>query len=377
MRDRLFERETVWKWHGSKACASPGRRVVCLGFGDASKIIIIAAALTFFPVFANTALGVNRSTPAIMTSWSFESRVSHATIGAEASPERPPGGACAPASADEDAFGEFGRDATMPNLHCYEAAARLLARQRLSLTLIDPAQDLRPRDENDAYALQAQVNRQLTESGLGSPVGHKIGCTTPVMQAFLDIPSPCAGDVFAATVVRNNARLRRADYIRLGAECEIVVALSQDVAPEDAPFTREKVASAVGAVIAGIEIVDDRYREYRSLGAPTLIADNFFTAGCVLGDPVEDWRKLDLAALAGRMQINGEEVGRGNGAMVLGHPLEALAWLANSRAARGLGLQRGKFVFLGSLVETKWLNAGDSVRIEIEALGALDIAVLP
>jgi 2-keto-4-pentenoate hydratase len=265
----------------------------------------------------------------------------------------------------------------MLNVDRYEATARLLARQRLSATLIDPAQDLRPRDENEAYALQALVNRQLTASGLGLTAGHKIGCTTPVMQAFLNIPSPCAGEIFAATVLRNNARLRRAAYVRLGVECEIVVALSQDLAPESAPFTRDRVASAVGAVIAGIEIVDDRYRDYRSLGAPTLIADNFFNAGCVLGDPVEDWRKLNLAALAGRMLINGEEVGRGDGAMVLGHPLEALVWLANARASRGRGLQRGKFVFLGSLVETKWLNVGDSVRIEVEALGALDIAVLP
>jgi 2-keto-4-pentenoate hydratase len=90
---------------------------------------------------------------------------------------------------------------------------------------------------------------------------------------------------------------------------------------------------------------------------------------------VRDWRRLDLARLGGRMLINGEEVGRGRGAMVLGHPLEALAWLANSRAARGLGLRRGEFVFLGSLVETKWLRAGDEVRIEIEELGTLDLEV--
>ena len=61
--------------------------------------------------------------------------------------------------------------------------------------------------------------------------------------------------------------------------------------------------------------------------------------------------------------------------MILGHPFEALAWLANSRAARGLSLRRGAFVFLGSLVETKWLNPGDSVRIEIESLGAIDLEV--
>jgi 2-keto-4-pentenoate hydratase len=75
------------------------------------------------------------------------------------------------------------------------------------------------------------------------------------------------------------------------------------------------------------------------------------------------------------MLTNSREVGRGDGGMFLRHPLEALAWLANFRAARGLGLRNGAFAFLGSLVETKWPDAGDSVPIEVEALGSLENAV--
>jgi len=256
-----------------------------------------------------------------------------------------------------------------------ETAVRELVRQRLSLAPIDPAEDMRPGGEFEAYAFQAEVNRQLSQSGLGSPVGHKIGCTTSVMQAYLGICNPCAGEIFAATVVKSQARVRRADYRRLGVECEIAIGLSRDLAADQAPFTRDSIASYVDVVMAGIEIVDDRYRDFRSLGAPTLIADNFFNAGCVLGQPIRGLQPLDLARLAGRMLINGREVGRGDGGMILGHPLEALAWLANSRAARGLGLQKGAFVFLGSLVETKWPDPGDLVRIEIDTLGALDLQV--
>jgi 2-keto-4-pentenoate hydratase len=255
-----------------------------------------------------------------------------------------------------------------------DSAAGLLAEQRLSQRPVDLPSVLRPADEGEAYALQLRVNQRLGRSPLGAAVGHKIGCTTPVMQAFLDIHSPCAGNVFATTVLRSGRQVSSGAYRRLGVECEIAIEIGMDIAPKAAPFTRETIAFAVGAVMAGIEIVDDRYLDYRSLGAPTLIADNFFNAGCVLGDPVEDWRRLDLALLGGRTLINGREAGRGQGAMVLGHPLEALAWLANTRA-RGLGLRRGEFVMLGSLVETKWLSAGDSVRIEIEALGALELSV--
>jgi 2-oxo-3-hexenedioate decarboxylase/2-keto-4-pentenoate hydratase len=258
-----------------------------------------------------------------------------------------------------------------------EIAAGSLVRQRLSSEPVDLAEDMRPANEFEAYAVQAEVNRRLSQSGLDLPVGHKIGCTTPVMQAYLGISNPCAGEIFAATIVQSHGQVSRARYRRLGVECEIVIGLSRDVEPEEAPFTREGMASRVDVVMAGIEIVDDRYRDFRSLGAPTLIADNFFNAGCVLGEPVRDWRRLDLESLGGRMLINGREAGRGAGGMILGHPLEALAWLANSRAARGLGLEKGAFVFLGSLVETKYPDPGDSVRVEIEGLGALVLEVAP
>ena len=166
-----------------------------------------------------------------------------------------------------------------------ESAAVSLVSQRLSSAPVDLAEDMRPADEFEAYAVQAEVNRRLCQSGLGLPVGHKIGCTTPVMQAYLRISNPCAGEIFAATTVQSHGQVSRACYRRLGVECEIVIGLSRDVAPEEAPFTREGMASWVDAVMAGIEIVDDRYRDYRSLGAPTLIADNFFNAGCVWKSP--------------------------------------------------------------------------------------------
>ena len=255
-----------------------------------------------------------------------------------------------------------------------EPADLYFAQQRLSL-FVDPAKEMRPRDEGEAYALQDKINRRLSALGMGPRVGYKIGCTTPVMQQYLGIFNPCAGEIFGATRTPNHGHLSRDRYRRLGVECEIVAQLSRDIDPSQAPFTRESMAAAVLALAPGIEVVDDRYRDFKAQGVPTLIADNFFNAGFVLGEPIEKWRGLDLAKIEGSISINGREVGRGDGAMVLGHPLEALVWLANSRASRGLQLRRGQFIFLGSLVETKWLNAGDVVRIELARLGALDVRV--
>jgi len=128
----------------------------------------------------------------------------------------------------------------------------------------------------------------------------------------------------------------------------------------------------VEAYYPAIEIVDDRYVKWERLGAPTLVADDFFAAGCVLGAPVARSAVPDLLQVTGRAIINGKEEGRGTGADVLGHPHHALAWLANHLAAEGRGLHAGQIVLTGSLMKTVWLNAGDHVRMELDGLGVVE-----
>ncbi|BCP51653.1 hydratase [Kaistia sp. 32K] len=250
------------------------------------------------------------------------------------------------------------------------AEARLARRP---LALLPEA--IRPADEAAAYAVQAAVHERLRDTRYGRRIGWKIGCTTPVMQTYLGIPNPCGAGLFEGTTHRSGARISAGDFCHVGIECEIAVRLGRDLAPGPAPFRVEDVAGAVDSVMAAIELVDDRYADWRKTDTPTLIADDFFAAGSVLGRPIPFAGAPDLAEVAGVTRINGEEVGRGRGADVLGHPLAALAWLANSLAARGTMLRAGEIVLTGSLVETRWLNAGDWVEIEISGLGGVTLAV--
>ena len=87
--------------------------------------------------------------------------------------------------------------------------------------------------------------------------------------------------------------------------------------------------------------------------------------------PCRDPPAPDLLGVIGRALINGVEAGQGSGADVLGHPHNALAWLANRLAADGKGLRAGEIVLTGSLVKTIWLNAGDSVVMELAGLGSV------
>jgi len=252
-----------------------------------------------------------------------------------------------------------------------ETAADEIARARLAGVRLAPLHPfLRPADEAAGYAVQAAVHERLVPT-MGRRVGYKIGCTTPVMQQYLGIPSPCAAGVFARGVHESGATLPFDDFRRVGVECEIAVRLGRDLT--GAEVGADAVREAVASYMAAIEIVDDRYEDWRTTDTPTLIADDFFAAGCVLGPPVAD--PGDAAELVGVTTINGAEVGRGAGRDVMGHPLNALAWIAASLAARGTPLRAGEIVLLGSLVETRWLARGDHVAIDVTGLGRVEMTV--
>jgi len=250
-------------------------------------------------------------------------------------------------------------------------AAAAIAEARLAHRPMEPLPgDIRPADFAAAHAVQDALHARLAAAGMGARVGYKIGCTTAVMQERLGITHPCDGGILAANVHRGPAELRHGDYVKVGVECEIAVLLGADLAPEDAPFTQASVADAVEACMAAIEIVDSRYADFHAVGVETLIADDFFGAGCVLDDPVTDWRDLDLAAVEAWTLIDGVETGRGRGADVMGHPLAALAWLANDLAGRGRGLKRGEFVLTGSMVAAEYPEPGQTVEVVVDGLGA-------
>jgi 2-keto-4-pentenoate hydratase len=253
-------------------------------------------------------------------------------------------------------------------------AAKLIAENRRGRIRLQHLPECsRPATPDDAYVVQGRMNELLTASGLGETVGWKIGCTTPVMQQYMNIHECAYGEVFQPTLFRNRMQLRHADYVEPGVEAEIAVELAADLPASGRPWTRDSVADAVGAAMASIELVDARYADFRSFDTPTLVTDNFFNAGVVLGEPNRDWRKLDLGSITGRMSINGKQVGEGPGSLIMGHPFKALAWLANRVADFGRHLKAGEFVTLGSVVPTQWVQRCDLVEVEVDGLGTAAI----
>ncbi len=235
--------------------------------------------------------------------------------------------------------------------------------------------DLTPPDVPAAYLVQDMLQAFWAEAGAGEVAGWKVALTSKVMQELVGVAQPCEGAIFASRVHRNTVSLPHDNFVNIGVESEIAVRLARDLPASDGPYDRDNIRGAVAACMAAIEIVDDRAIDYGLVDAPLLIADNSFNAGCILGPEVTDWQGLDLAALPGRMEINGEVVGEGVGGDALGHPFVPLAWLANNLNERGTMLHAGDVVLTGSIVATKWLQPGDHMVTKVDGLGEASLTV--
>ena len=250
-----------------------------------------------------------------------------------------------------------------------QRTARLLAEQYRDNARFSLDEESAPRTIEEAYAVQ-EAFQEIMSQARGPIAGFKIAYTTTTMQQNSGVSEPGAGVILAKNINHSPATLQSAGYLRLGIECEVAARLGRDLPASGAPYNRDQVAEAVDAIMPAFEVIDARGSEIQDAGARLLasIATNISNAGVVLGSPVTDWRKVDLAASRGSMTINGELVGEGHGSDVMGHPLEPLVWLANMLAKRGKGLTAGMVVITGSIVTPKFLNPGDVATVAIEGI---------
>ena len=236
--------------------------------------------------------------------------------------------------------------------------------------------DLLPESIAEAYEVQTAYQGSLAAE-YGAVAGYKIAYTTTALQQASGISEPVAGVILSNNVRHSPAVLDAADFLQPGIECEVGVRLGRDLPASGTPYDRDGVSEAVSEVMTAFEVVDNRRTQGQDTQTQllTTISSNILNAGVVLGQPVSDWQGIHLAGCRGYMEINGELVGEGMGADVMGHPLEPLAWLANALADQGRELKAGMVVITGSIVSPKWLAAGDSALIEIEGLGKAELSV--
>jgi 2-keto-4-pentenoate hydratase len=192
------------------------------------------------------------------------------------------------------------------------------------------------------------------------------------MQEMCGIDSPVSGYVAASRIYTSPATVDAMEYTHLGLEFEIAVRIGRDLPFRASPYSREEVIQDI-RVAPGVELVDDRNCDYATLEALSLIADNSWNAGIVVGP----WQEppADLAAIEATITCNGQLVDRGYGRDALGHPFIPLTWLANFRAGTDRPLKAGDVVLTGSLIRTQFPTEAAKYRYELGGLGAVEVEV--
>jgi 2-keto-4-pentenoate hydratase len=252
--------------------------------------------------------------------------------------------------------------------------AQLLSEARIRhVRLPELPVDVRPKSTEEAYQCQSGVVRGLLEHYGGELVGYKIACTNVTAQRQLNVDAPFHGRLLSAFLFESPARIAADHFFMRVVEAEFAFLIGRDLPPQTAPRSREEVANAVEAALPGIEIVDSRFDSWTTIGALSLIADNACNAAWIKGPLLKDWQDIDLAAQPVRLTVNGKLWREGNGRAVLGHPLNALQWLANSLSASGAGLKAGQFVTTGVTMEVYMGERGDRILADFGRVGAVEL----
>ncbi len=253
-------------------------------------------------------------------------------------------------------------------------AADFLAELRFAQRTEDdiPA-ELRPKDPAAAYAIQeALIARLLARHG-GHPIGYKIGCTNASVQHLLNTPTPVYGRLLSSFVYPSPARLRASVFTILGIEAEFAFEIARDVPVADGRHTAQTIVEYIGEVLPAIEIVDHRLADWRKFDALCLIADNVIHGAWIPGAASGPRQVLDLATHGVRLLVNGEVKLTGRGDAVLGHPLNALVWLANELPKWGRSLKEGEFVTTGTCTDVYVAKAVDKIQADFGTLGSIEV----
>lgn len=225
---------------------------------------------------------------------------------------------------------------------------------------------------DDAYRISQQFLARREALG-ERMVGKKIGVTSKQAQAMLKVDQPDFGFLTDSMQVADGAVVSMSQYNLMAprAEGEIAFILAQDLSGPG--VTTEDVLAATESIAPAFEIVDTRIADWK-IRIEDSVADNASSGLFALGDARIDPRSLDLAAVVLNMTLNGQPAGQGIGSVVLGHPCNAVVWLANALIKMGIPLRRGEIILSGTLGVPVPFKAGDHLAMQLSGMGGASLS---
>jgi 2-keto-4-pentenoate hydratase len=218
---------------------------------------------------------------------------------------------------------------------------------------------------DQAYRIQLGLIDRRCAAG-ERQIGWKVGLTAPAMQQQFGFHEPVFGCVLDSKA--SGHVFAPADLIAPGFENELCMRLGSDLA---GPIGLEEARRAVDVVYPSLEIIETRgpFTEQIALA----MADNAQQKTVILGSPAP--LPDDLTAIEALVSVNGQVIGTGTGAAVLGNPLNSIVWLAEKLGAYGRRLKAGDLVMTGSFTRQFPFTPGDVVKAEFSDLGPVKTAM--
>ena len=226
-------------------------------------------------------------------------------------------------------------------------------------------------DEATAYAIQDKLLPKLLAQYGGNKIGYKIGCTSKGAQQLLNTDMPVYGQMISAWTYDSPATLKATDFTMMVIEPEFAFTLAADV-PEG-EYDEVGIRPFIGSIIPSIEIVHHRLSDWSYFDAPTLIADNAIHGAWIPGVAHSDWQALDLPRHEVKLYADEVLVSEGRGDVVLGNPLAAMAWIANTLQRYGHALQAGEVVTTGVCMPVYRAKVGEKIRANFGILGDVEV----
>lgn len=245
-------------------------------------------------------------------------------------------------------------------------AATALRQAAASGQFIAPLREQYPQlDAAGAYAIQRLNTEQRLSAG-ARIVGSKIGLTSLAVQKQLGVDQPDYGMLFDDMGYGEGLPIPMSGLHQPKIEAEVAFVLGRDLDMERP--TLVDVMRAIDFAVPALEIVGSRIAGWNIKFVDT-VADNASSSAYVIGGSPRRLADLDLRSCRMRMLAGEQEASSGMGSACLGHPLNAVLWLARTMAHHGAPLKAGHLVLSGALGPMAKVEAGTSYRAEIEGLG--------
>jgi 2-keto-4-pentenoate hydratase len=239
--------------------------------------------------------------------------------------------------------------------HALDAAAPLtLAKCRREGILSDL-----PLHEFSSRAQAEHFQSDALQALGGAFCGYKIGATSLDVQQLLSCREPIYAPIRREDVLAGGASFVIPAGL-LGVECEYGFLIGQDFPGAGEALTIDALRSRIAGCFMALELVGRRVVPGIPLNEMSVIADFGLDVAAVRGGSIPDWETRDLAATPVRAVLDGRPVAEGNGAMVLGHPLNALLWLADALHRRGTKLRAGEMIVTGACCGITKVAAGET-----------------